>query len=147
MTDEFRHRTRVEVRFRDLDAFGHVNNAVTTSYVEHGRISYFRDVLEVDPVGVMPLILAMIQVDYETPILFGGVVEISIPHGLDRPDQPDDVASADRRGRRKQTLARARSVLVAYDYAAEQPMPVPEDWRMTLAAYEGRDLARAEGDA
>ena len=27
--------------------------------------------------GVMPLILAMIQVDYETPILFGGSVEIA----------------------------------------------------------------------
>jgi acyl-CoA thioester hydrolase len=146
VTDEFRHRTRVEVRFRDLDAFGHVNNAVTTSYVEHGRISYFRDVLEVDPVGVMPLILAMIQVDYEAPIVFGGGVEIAYRMdwiGRTSLAMSHHLADSDD-GR---TLARARSVLVAYDYAAEQPMPVPEDWRMTLTAYEGRDLGRAEGDA
>ncbi len=146
MTDEFRHRTRVEVRFRDLDAFGHVNNAVTTSYVEHGRISYFRDVLEVDPVGVMPLILAMIQVDYERPIVFGGAVEISSRMdwiGRTSLAMSHHLADAGDGS----TLARARSVLVAYDYTAEQPMPVPEDWRMALTAYEGRDLGRAEGDA
>jgi acyl-CoA thioester hydrolase len=60
VSDEFRHRTSVEERFRDLDAFGHVNNAVITSYAEHGRIRYLRDVLDVEPVGLMPLILAMI---------------------------------------------------------------------------------------
>ena len=45
MTDDFRHRTRVEVRFRDIDAFGHVNNAVVASYVEQARIRYLLDVL------------------------------------------------------------------------------------------------------
>jgi acyl-CoA thioester hydrolase len=145
VTDEFRHRTRVEVRFRDLDAFGHVNNAVTTSYVEHGRISYFRDVLEVDPVGVMPLILAMIQVDYERPIVFGGAVEIrSRMDSIGRTSLAMSHHLSDTGN--GLTLARARSVLVAYDYTAEEPMPVPEDWRMTLTAYEGRDLGRAEGD-
>ncbi len=146
MTDEFRHHTRVEVQFRDLDAYGHVNNAVTTSYVEHGRNSYLRDVLQVDPVGVMPLILAMIQVDYETPILFGGSVEIaSRVDWIGRTSLAMAHRLAD--GGDGHELARARSVLVTYDYAAEQPMPVPRDWRMTLAAYEGRDLDRAEGDA
>jgi acyl-CoA thioester hydrolase len=146
VTDEFRHRTRVEVQFRDLDAFGHVNNAVTTSYVEHGRISYLYDVLRVDPVGVMPLILATITVDYTEPILFGTAVDVdsrvdwigrtslAMSHRLT--DAGDGHA-----------LASARSVLVAYDYQAARPMPVPEDWRAAMAAHEGRDLARPEGDA
>ncbi len=46
MTDEFRHRTRLEVRFRDVDAFGHVNNAVFLSYIEQGRISYLAQALQ-----------------------------------------------------------------------------------------------------
>jgi len=143
VTDEFRHRTRVEVRFRDLDAFGHVNNAVTTSYVEHGRIRYLRDVLGFSPVGEMPMILAMIQVDYVTPIYFGesvdvasrvdwiGTTSLAMSHRLTAGDDAHEVA-------------RATSVLVAYDYVESKPMPVPQEWRSTLTAYEGRDLARPQ---
>ena len=141
MTDEFRHHTRVEVRFRDLDTFGHVNNAVTTSYVEHGRIRYLRDVLGFSPVGEMPMILAMIQVDYTTPIFFGetvdvgsrvdwiGTTSLAMSHRLTAGDDEREVA-------------RATSVLVAYDYAESKPMPVPQQWRGALVAHEGRDLVR-----
>ena len=143
MTDEFHHRTRVEVRFRDLDAFGHVNNAVTTSYVEHGRIRYLRDVLGFSPVGEMPMILAMIQVDYVTPIYFGEYVEVA-----SRVDWigTTSLAMSHRltAGEDEHEVARATSVLVAYDYAESKPMPVPQVWRSTLTEYEGRDLARPQ---
>ena len=140
MTDDFRHRTRVEVRFRDIDAFGHVNNAVTSTYVEQARVRYLHDVLAVDPVGLMPLILATITVDYVSPILFRDSVEvgsrvdwigsssIAMSHGL----WADD-------GRE---LARASSVLVTYDYDQARPMRVPDDWRAALATHEGRSLER-----
>jgi acyl-CoA thioester hydrolase len=143
VTDDFRHRTRVEVRFRDIDAFGHVNNAVTSTYVEQARVTYLRDVLAVEPVGLMPLILAMIKLDYLSPILFGDTVEvgsrvdwigtssIAMSHGL----RADD-------GRE---LARASSVLVTYDYDQARPMPVPDDWRGALVAHEGRSLERPQG--
>ena len=143
MTDEFHHRTRVEVRFRDLDAFGHVNNAVTTSYVEHGRIRYLRDVLGFSPVGEMPMILAMIQVDYVTPIYFGEYVEVA-----SRVDWigTTSLAMSHRlsAGEDEHEVARATSVLVAYDYVESKPMPVPQEWRSTLTEYEGRDLARPQ---
>ena len=141
MTDEFRHRTRVDVRFRDLDAFGHVNNAVTTSYVEHGRIRYLVDVLRLSPNRLFPLILATIKVDYRAPIFLGETVEvgsrvdwigtssIGMSHQLTAGDDAHQVADA-------------TSVLVAYDYEISKPMPVPEDWRVLLAEHEGRDLAR-----
>lgn len=146
MTDEFRHRTRVEVQFRDLDAFGHVNNAVTTSYVEHGRISYLYDVLDVDPVGVMPLILATITVDYVAPIFLGTTVHVdSRVDWVGRTSLAMSHRLTD--GADGHALASAQSVLVAYDYEAARPMPVPENWRAAMAAHEGRDLARPEGDA
>ena len=33
-------------------------------------------------------------------------------------------------------------MLVAYDYATEQPIPVPDEWREAFEAYEGRSLER-----
>jgi acyl-CoA thioester hydrolase len=141
VTDDFRHRTRVEVRFRDIDAFGHVNNAVVSSYVELARVRYLVDVLQVEPIGVMPLILAHIAIDYRSPIFFADVVEvrsrvdwlgtssIGMSHAL--------TAAADGR-----ELAGSSSVLVTYDYEQNRPMPVPDGWRQALAAYEGHPLER-----
>ena len=34
----------IEVRFRDLDALGHVNNAVYLTYLESARIAYWMHV-------------------------------------------------------------------------------------------------------
>ncbi|MBE7551375.1 MAG: hypothetical protein HS126_09920 [Anaerolineales bacterium] len=42
--DNFRHLTLIEVRFRDLDVFGHVNNGVIFTYIETARIRYLIDV-------------------------------------------------------------------------------------------------------
>ncbi len=141
MTDDFRHRTRIEVRFRDIDAFGHVNNAIFATYAEQARIRYLTEVLEADPVGRMPLILGMLHIDFRSPIMLDDTIDvgsrvewlgstsIGMAHRLR--------SSGDGR-----ELARVASVLVAYDYGAARPMPVPDDWRGRLAAYEGRSLDR-----
>jgi acyl-CoA thioesterase FadM len=34
-------------------------------------------------------------------------------------------------------VAVSDSTLVSYDYQAERPIPVPEDWRTAIAAFEG----------
>ena len=145
MSDDFSHRTRVEVRFRDIDAFGHVNNAVVSSYLELARVRYLIDVLGIDPVGRMPLILAMIKIDYLSPIFFRDEVHIAsrvdwignssiaMAHHLQAGDSRD--------------LARSSSVLVTYDYEQARPMPVPDDWRGLLVAHEGHSLERPRASA
>ena len=40
-------------------------------------------------------------------------------------------------------VVEATSVLVAYDYAAGAPVPVPEAWRSRLEAYEERSSVTA----
>ena len=44
----FRHVYPQEVAFRDLDVFGHVNNAVYLTYIENARLAYARDVLKLE---------------------------------------------------------------------------------------------------
>ena len=140
MTD-FRHTTRLEVRFRDIDAFRHVNNAAFFTYIEQARIRYLIDALAVEAIERLPLILAAVEIDFQAPILFGEQVEIgtrvdwigntsfSMSHRL-------------RAGADRHPVATARTVLVCYDYAAERPMPVPDAWRAAFERIEGRPLAR-----
>ena len=141
MTDAFRHRTRLEVRLGDLDPFGHVNNAVIATYVEQGRVLYLRDVLGTgaDPVS-MPFILARLEIDYRAQILFTDPVEV-----LSRVDwigRSSLHMSHLLTGSEGRELARSEAVLVAFDYTIEKPMPVPDAWRVTMAAYEGHPLER-----
>ncbi|MEO8251052.1 MAG: thioesterase family protein [Chloroflexota bacterium] len=140
MNDDYRHRTRVEVIFRDIDSYGHVNNAVTSTYIEQARVTYMRDVLGTDPIGGMPLILAMIKIDYIAPIFFADTVEIGTR--VDWVGRSSFGMSHLLRGTNARELARASGVLVHYDYAAARPSPVPNDWRQALVAHEGRSLER-----
>jgi acyl-CoA thioester hydrolase len=141
VTDEFRHRTLIEVRFRDIDALGHVNNAVFFSYVEHARVRYFAEVLGLDVTQRFPLILARLAMDYSAPILLGEPVEVA-----SRADWIGRTSFAMSHrltaGPDRHQVARCDTVIVAYDYGVARPMPVPDEWRAAMVAHEGRDLQR-----
>ena len=141
MIAEYRHRTRLDVRLGDLDPFGHVNNAVVATYVEQGRVLYLRDVLGtgVDPVS-MPFILAMLKIDYVAQILFSDPVEVETR--VDWIGRTSIHMSHHLTGQGGRELARSEAVLVAFDYEVEKPMPVPDNWRSTMVAYEGHALER-----
>lgn len=144
MTDSFRHHTRLEVRFRDIDAFGHVNNASFVTYLEQARVRFLIDVLRVSVVHTLPVILAALTVDFRSPILFGqevgigtrvdwiGTTSLSMSHRMTAKDETDG----------ERVVAEAGTILVAYDYDTERPMRVPDDWRAAFAAHEGRSLEK-----
>jgi len=139
--DEFRHRTRLEVRLGDLDPFGHVNNAVIATYVEQGRVLYLRDVLGtgVDPVS-MPFILARLEIDYLSQVMFSDAVEVG--SRVDWIGRTSIGMSHLLINQEARELARSVAVLVAFDYDVEKPMPVSDDWREIMVAHEGRPLDR-----
>jgi len=45
---EFNHYTPIQIRFADLDALNHVNNANYMTYMETARMAYCEDVLSDD---------------------------------------------------------------------------------------------------
>jgi acyl-CoA thioester hydrolase len=145
VTDELRHRTPVQVRFRDTDAFGHVNNAVFFSYIELARIRYFLDVLQPgEPFDRLPLILARVELDFRSPIMFGEAVEVETR--VDRIGRTS-VGMSHRMTADGRLVGDAQSVLVTYDYEIARPMPVPDEWRAKFAAHEGRALGASEAVA
>ena len=140
MSDPFRHRTTLQVRFRDTDAFGHVNNAVFFSYLELARIRYLLDVLEpATPFERLPLILARVELDFRSPIMFGE--DVWVDSRVDRIGRSSFAMShrmtAGDEGR---LVGEASSVIVTYDYAVARPIDVPDEWRTRMAAHEGRSL-------
>ena len=140
MTDVFRHRTTLQVRFRDTDAFGHVNNAVFFSYVEFARIRYLLDVLQPErPFDELPLILARVELDFRSPITFDE--EVVVDTRLERIGRTSfDMVHRMTAGPDGRLVGDVQTVLVTYDYGSSRPIPVPDEWRRRFGDHEGRSF-------
>jgi acyl-CoA thioester hydrolase len=136
VTDEYRHRTSLQVRFRDIDAFGHVNNAVYFSFIELARIRYLLDVLQPDvPFDRLPLILARVELDFRSPIEFGE--DVTVETRVDRIGRTSfGMSHRMTAGAEARLVGDVKTVLVTYDYAGARPMPVPDDWRRLIGEHE-----------
>lgn len=136
MTDDlFRFSTTVEVRWRDLDPMGHVNNAVYFTYLEQARSHYLREVglLPGAPSG-MGFILAEASCQFKAPLELGERVTIHIRVSQLRNSSFIFEYRAEAEDGR--LVATARTVQVCYDYQARRSFPIPDDWRQAVIAYE-----------
>lgn len=68
--DSFAHWTELTVRFRDLDALNHVNNAVYNTYFEEARINFINEIPEFKKSMSKgkSFMLVHIELDYIKPI-------------------------------------------------------------------------------
>jgi acyl-CoA thioester hydrolase len=112
---------RERVRFRDVDAMGHVNNAVYSTYLEQARIGILG--------GLEPFILARVEIDFRAQLEEGAEVEVRsrCSHvGTKSFELQHEIWSADR------LVAEAKSVLVGYDYERSLSVPISDHLRRTL---------------
>ncbi len=69
------HEIKLQLRYRDIDSLGHVNNAVFLSYFEIGRIGLFRLNSESYSVDSIDFVIAHIEIDFFKPLhLFEDVI-------------------------------------------------------------------------
>lgn len=131
--EEYPYTTEVDVRFRDLDMMGHVNNAVYATYLEEARVAYYDDVLSVT-VDELSFVLANLEIEYRRPIKHGEEVRIGLrTAGIsDRSMTTEYLIEAD-----GDAAATAESVQVAVDENGD-PTEVPDDWRKEIEGYESQ---------
>ncbi len=120
----------VEVRFRDCDAMGHVNNAVYFTYFEQCRLLFWRRLTGV-PNPLTSIILAHSECDYRAPAHFGDRLEVRTrlaAIGRSSVTMSYELANL-ATGR---TVADGKAVLVSYDYQARASRPLPAATRALL---------------
>lgn len=135
------HRTPIQLRFKDVDALGHVNNANHLSFFELARIHYFDDVIgaviEWEKAG---LILARATVDYKQPVFLkdevyvytafekSGTTSFELSYRMVRVEKDKS----------ETLLATGTSVIVCYNYAEKKPVPVPKEWIDKMKDFHSR---------
>jgi acyl-CoA thioester hydrolase len=125
----FIHRERV--RFRDLDAMGHVNNAVFLTYIESARVAFLQRLGLASSLEDMSIIVARIEIDFRAPVGFGEEVEVAV-RASRFGEKSFDLEYELRVGGK--VVAQAKSVLVSYDYDRREAVELPQEWRKKLVA-------------
>lgn len=135
---KFKHVIPIKVRFCDLDAMGHVNNAAYLSYLEEARLAYYNHVLNIDTNRLeFNAVVARIEIDYIEQIRLGDHVEVYTRTGKignKSSDVEHLIVIVHDRDRR--IAARALTKLVSFDYKSNKTIPVPERNRSIIEMFE-----------
>ncbi len=134
------YTTEIAVRWSDMDAFGHVNNAQLVTLIEEARSELLFSPAAVEARNGefdQGLLVARLSVDYERPLPYTGVAArvtlwVTTVRGawFDLDYEVADGSS----GRR---VATARTKLVPYDLSAGRPRRLTDTERAFLAGYRG----------
>ena len=131
----FKFKHPVEVRFRDIDAFHHVNNAVYLTYLEQARVMYLRDLGLFGPSHTM--ILARNEIDYRKAVFLGDALEVwarVAKIGTKSLEFRYEIHA------NQSLCAAASSVHVWYDFETNQSQLIPAVTRARIADFEGSIL-------
>ena len=130
------YETDIPLRFGDIDAMGHVNNAVALTLFELGRAKFFAEVLGVGRIEDYEFILAEATVRYRLPILLQDPVRLRM--------HITDVARSSFRFRAElfdprdgRVYTEAETVQVMYDYAKGRVKPVTREFLDKVREYIG----------
>jgi len=142
----YKHKTPIQLRFKDIDLLGHVNNANHFTYIELARVHYFNHVAgEEINWSKHGIILAKATIDYKLPVLINDKVFVytkcsrignksfdlsyKIVKENPHPNLPQ-------KGEGETVLAEAMTVLVCFDYQKSASIPIPDEWKKKLQHYD-----------
>jgi len=145
----FNHKIPIQIRFKDLDDMGHVNNANHLSYIELARLKYFQEVFDIktDWSKQDGLILARVEMDFRKPIFFNDKVFVYTRCSRIGKKSFDlsflivkEIILNDKSSSEEiltEILAEGKTVLVCYDYIQKKAIEIPEERKRVINEYEG----------
>lgn len=132
----FRHSMPAQIRFSDVDQFGHVNNSVYFALYDLAKTTYVKDVLG-DSVDWrrMGIVVANINANFLLPVFFDDKIKIetSTVHLGNKSFTLQQRAVTEDTGEVK---CECRTVMVMFDLETKKPMQIPEEFKDTIREYE-----------
>ena len=136
--EDYRFYHPISVRYGDMDAHRHVNNARYFTYMEDARVQYIKhlglwDGEDFDHLG---FILLETTCTFKTPAKYGQQLRVgakTVRLGTKSMEIHNSIEDAET----GLQVAVGRSILVTYDYTKDESIPIPERWRSTIMEFEG----------
>jgi len=130
------HEARIRIRWRDVDAYGHVNNAVYLNYLKEARDAFVQKVL--GPVtNTWDFVLARVEIDFRVELTQDDGT-VTVRCALDTIGR-SSVGTREEVRKLDGTLsAEARSVVVPRDPKSGRSRPLSDAEREALEAEQVR---------
>lgn len=136
MNQPFKHKTPIQIRFKDIDKLGHVNNANHITYFELARVDYFEALatenIKIDWINE-GVILAKIEMEYKMPILLEDKVFVYTwvsKMGTKSFDMSCSIVKIE--NGMEVELAKGLAIIVCFNYKTNQTILVPEKWKAVM---------------
>ncbi len=118
----------VDVRWRDVDALGHVNHAVFLTYLEEGRDAFFAQTF-----GEPDYVVARVEIDLRAEVRYPER-RVTVRLEVERLGTTSLTTRETVLTQAGEVAAEARVVTVRWDRRARKPVPFSEAERARLAA-------------
>ena len=133
---KYHHQLPIQLRFNDVDRYGHVNNNAYFSFYDLGKVDYFNLVLKIynGKPDVVPVI-ANINADFIAPVLYGGgiVMETCVSH-VGRKSFTLEQRAINRKN--NNVVCHCRSVMVCFSLKDQISVEVPDSFRRAIEEFE-----------
>ena len=136
---DYRHSIAINVRFMDIDALQHVNNARYLNFLEEARIAYSQDLLNIyHKIEDLNMLVARVEIDFIRPIKFEDTVKIytRISKLGTKSFQFDSIITSKKESGIEETCARGIQTLVAFDIKKGISVPVTNELRTQIELIE-----------
>lgn len=138
---KFRHTLPIQLRFNDVDKFGHVNNTVYFSFCDLGKTEYFASVCPNVDWEKDGIVVVHIEADFLTQIFASDHIAIQTAvseigtksfHLIQR---VIDVET-------EEVKCICNSAMVAFDLDKHESKALTQEWINAICEYEGRDVRK-----
>ena len=136
---KFRHIMPAQIRFSDVDQFGHVNNSVYFSLYDLAKTNYLKEVLKTLDFGDMAVVVANINANFFSPVFFSDELLIETPTVQLGNKSFTLLQRAVVKGT-GEVKCECRTTLVMYDLLSKEPTPIPEHYKNAICRFEGKTL-------
>lgn len=134
----YNHTIECQLRFNDIDMFGHVNNSVYLQFFDLAKLKYFQDVTLAKPqADSLAMVVVNINCDFYAPSLIDEALEVK--------------TAVIAIGHRSLTLeqriinphtgsvkCQAHTIMAGFNIATAESVPIPTDARKAIEEYEHR---------
>ena len=114
---------RLPLRFRDVDAFGHVYHAEYLTLLDEARTRWFREAVALDEPGAY--VVARIEIDYVSSLVLDDA-EVVATFAVERVGTSSVTLAETLSAPDGRVAARVRSVTVRHDLAAGRSRPLTD---------------------
>ena len=132
----FHHVLPLQIRFNDVDKFGHVNNTVYFQFYDTAKTDYIASVCNGVDWERLAIVVVKIEAEFVAQIKANNHIACRTrvaKIGNKSFHLEQEVFDIDT----LEVKSRCLSIMVLYDLEHQQTIPIPDEWRHAISIYDG----------